>query len=87
MSSSQFASTLVYCLSFIEVHPRKEVIQTIFNDVDLDKDDFITYSDYFTLLKEYFGSQSQSAYTIKLANVEEDLKKTYGNVDKKIIKQ
>lgn len=33
-------------------------LKTIFNDIDEDKDDYISYSDYFTFLKEYFGSQS-----------------------------
>jgi hypothetical protein len=30
----------------------------LFYEVDLDRDDWISYDDYFTFLKEYFGSLS-----------------------------
>ena len=65
-------------------------LKTIFNDIDEDKDDYISYSDYFTFLKEYFGSQSQSASYVTVSNVEKDLKRAYnggdGNIDKKKMK-
>lgn len=58
MSSQEFFKTLIYCLSFISIHPKETTLKTIFNDIDEDRDDYITYSDYFIFLKEYFGSQS-----------------------------
>jgi Ca2+-binding EF-hand superfamily protein len=32
----------------------------LFHEIDLDKDGWITYEDYFAFLKEYFGSLSSS---------------------------
>lgn len=58
MSKDEFVKTLDYCLSFITIKPSHNVLITAFNEVDLDQDGFITYADYFSFLKEYFGSQS-----------------------------
>lgn len=58
MAREEFVKTLDYCLSFITIKPIRSVLETAFNEVDADRDGFITYADYFGFLKEYFGSQS-----------------------------
>ena len=58
MSLAEFRKTLEYSLAFIQIKPSEAELDTVFNDVDLDHDGYITYIEYFSLLREYFGSQS-----------------------------
>ncbi len=58
MNYQEFSKTLNYCLSFISIVPKEDIVRSIFTDVDRDNNGYISYSEYFTFLKEYFGSQS-----------------------------
>jgi len=58
MNLQEFAQTVEFSLNTIEVYGSKEIYETLFYEVDLDRDGWITYDDYFTFLKEYFGSLS-----------------------------
>lgn len=73
MSRSEFKRTLQYCFSFIQIKPLDSDLDQIFSDVDLDSDGEITYSDYFLLLREYFGSQSESVNQLTLLEVDSSI--------------
>lgn len=47
-----------YSLNTVGIQGPDDVYELLFNEVDLDKDGFISYEDYFIFLKEYFGSKS-----------------------------
>jgi len=46
----------------------------VFEAADLDKDNYISYEDYFRLLKEYFGSKSYAAILVHESTVLEEIK-------------
>ena len=48
-------------------------LRQIFEDIDVGRKGHITYSQYFIFLKEYFGSQSESAEAIQISEVKENL--------------
>lgn len=58
MNLEEFIHTLEYSLSPIEVSGSQEIYELLFSEVDLDKDGFISYEDYFVFLREYFGTLS-----------------------------
>lgn len=66
MNLEEFNKTLLYCLSFIKLNPDLSELRQIFEDIDINKKGSITYSEYFTFLKEYFGSLSKSAEAIQI---------------------
>ena len=57
MNLEEFIKTMEYSLSAVGVHGTEEVYSLLFSQVDLDKDGYISYEDYFIFLKEYFGSK------------------------------
>lgn len=58
MNLEEFINTLEYSLSPIEVSGSQEIYELLFSEVDLDKDGYISYEDYFIFLREYFGTLS-----------------------------
>lgn len=58
MNREEFANTLNHCLSPIRAQGSKAQYDLLFSEVDLDRDGWISYEDYFIFLREYFGSQS-----------------------------
>jgi hypothetical protein len=58
MNLGEFMHTMEFSLNPIEVSGSEEIYQLLFSEVDLDKDGYISYEDYFVFLKEYFGSLS-----------------------------
>ncbi len=58
MSLPEFIKTMEYSLNTVGIQGPDDVYELLFNEVDLDKDGFISYEDYFIFLKEYFGSKS-----------------------------
>ena len=58
MNLGEFIHTMEFSLNPIEVSGSEEIYQLLFSEVDLDKDGYISYEDYFVFLKEYFGSLS-----------------------------
>lgn len=67
MSLPEFMKTMEYSLNTIGVNGPEEVYNLLFGEVDLDKDGFISYEDYFVFLKEYFGSKSLDAAPVAAA--------------------
>ena len=51
-----------------------------FEIVDVDKDGYISYEDYFRFLKEYFGSKSVAAKMVNKNSVIEEVKNSRGEV-------
>lgn len=60
MNLSEFSTTLDYCLQPINSKGTPADYERLFNEVDLDRDGYISYQDYFIFLREYFGTQSQA---------------------------
>ena len=58
MNLQEFVNTVEYSLNPIEVFGSNEIYETLFREIDLDGDGYISYEDYFIFLKEYFGSLS-----------------------------
>lgn len=58
MNLSEFSTTLDYCLQPINSKGTPADYERLFNEVDLDRDGYISYQDYFIFLREYFGTQS-----------------------------
>lgn len=56
MNGKEFCVTINYSLSFFEVQADQETLWTLFNDVDRNKDGWISYQEYFEFLRNYFGS-------------------------------
>lgn len=67
--------TLNYCLNFIGINPDPNIVAKIFSEIDTKKQGYITYSEYFTFLKEYFGSRSESAVYVKINDMKEEMEK------------
>lgn len=61
MNFEEFTQTLSYCLSFIQVEATSQQLKTLFSEIDLDHDGWITYEVYFFFLKYYFGSLSAAS--------------------------
>ena len=53
----------------MEFAPQEADIRMVFQVVDLDRDGYISYEDYFRFLKEYFGSRSQAAKMVNKLSV------------------
>ena len=51
MSLNEFIKTMETSLNTISVEGTEEVYTLLFSEVDLDKDGFISYEDYFVFLK------------------------------------
>lgn len=60
LSLKEFGSVMEYGLSFVEVVPMKEEIEQLFGEIDLDRDGWISYKQYFEFLISYFGSKSEA---------------------------
>lgn len=58
MNLEEFIHTLEYSLGPIDVSGSQEIYELLFSEVDLDKDGYISYEDYFIFLREYFGTLS-----------------------------
>ena len=58
MSLPEFVKTMEYSLNTIGIHGPDDVYELLFSQIDLDKDGYISYEDYFIFLKEYFGTKS-----------------------------
>lgn len=58
MNLPEFIKTMEYSLNTIGIQGPEEIYNLLFSEVDLDKDGFISYEEYFVFLKEYFGSLS-----------------------------
>lgn len=50
--------TLNYALKPIDIEATSIIIDLLWNEIDLNKSGWITYSVYFLFLKYYFGSQN-----------------------------
>jgi len=61
MNKEEFGKTLNYALKVIDIEASQAIIDTIFSEIDLDHDGWISYEVYFTFLKYYFGSLSVAA--------------------------
>lgn len=61
MNFEEFSQTLNYCLSFIQVEASSQQLKTLFSEIDLDHDGWISYEVYFFFLKYYFGSLSAAS--------------------------
>lgn len=55
----EFVGLMEYGLGFIEVVPEKGELGVLFGEIDLDRDGWITYKQYFEFLIGYFGSKSE----------------------------
>lgn len=66
IESSEFYNTMKYILSFIKMETTEEEVRNIFNDIDTNKDGLISYNEYFTFLRTYFGSQSEASIEEKV---------------------
>ena len=53
----------------MEFAPQEADIRMVFQVVDMDRDGYISYEDYFRFLKEYFGSKSQAAKMVNKLSV------------------
>ena len=58
MNLPEFIKTMEYSLNPLGIEGPQEIYEVLFQEVDLDRDGFISYEDYFVFLREYFGSQS-----------------------------
>jgi Ca2+-binding EF-hand superfamily protein len=58
MNLAEFIQTMEFSLNPIDAFGSLEIYQLLFSEVDLDKDGYISYEDYFVFLKEYFGTLS-----------------------------
>ena len=58
MNLAEFMQTMEFSLNPIDAFGSLEIYQLLFSEVDLDKDGYISYEDYFVFLKEYFGTLS-----------------------------
>lgn len=65
MNQKEFATTLKYALSFIEIAPSDQILELLFKELDLDQDGWISYEVYFMFLRYYFGGLSEAAETHK----------------------
>ena len=61
MDLDEFRKTLEDALGYLEAKATSEQLTVLFRDVDLDKDGFLTYKEYFEFLTLYFGSESIAA--------------------------
>lgn len=59
IDADEFLATMNYILNFIKLQTSQDQCMTIFKDVDTNGDGLISYNEYFTFLRTYFGSQSQ----------------------------
>jgi Ca2+-binding EF-hand superfamily protein len=75
MSQEEFVKTLQYCFEFINFSCQTEQLTQIFCDIDSKQQGFISYTDYFYFLKEYFGSQSESVEVVRVESVFEEMKR------------
>lgn len=58
MNLPEFIKTMEFSLNPLGIEGPQEIYELLFQEVDLDRDGFISYEDYFVFLREYFGSQS-----------------------------
>lgn len=61
MNCQEFCQTLDYSLKGIGCPAPFSMYEHLFREIDLDRDGWISYSDYFLFLREYFGSSSYAA--------------------------
>lgn len=61
MNLAEFIFTLNDALGFLEATATKAELELLFSEVDLDKDGWISYIEYFEFLYLYFGSGSIAA--------------------------
>ena len=61
MNVEEFIYTLNDALGFLQTSAIPDQLKVLFSEVDLDKDGFITYKEYFEFLTLYFGSGSIAA--------------------------
>ena len=61
MNQEEFVRTLDYALSFIDIETYEGEAETLFREVDLNKDGWISYQEYFEFLIHYFGTESIAA--------------------------
>jgi Ca2+-binding EF-hand superfamily protein len=54
----EFTRVLEDCLAYVETVPTVEELTILFQEIDLDKDGWISYKTYFEFLTLYFGSRS-----------------------------
>ena len=47
-----------YILSFIKIEAGQEEVKALFKEIDTNSDSLISYNEYFSFLRTYFGSQS-----------------------------
>ncbi len=88
MNESEFIKTMNYSLSFINIKPEEALLKTIFSEIDLDRDNWITYSDYFLFLLEYFGSISEAAQKMETNKIVRQKQKELvdeGRLDKSLL--
>lgn len=61
MNLAEFIATLRDALGYLEATATDQELEVLFGDIDLDKDQWITYKEYFEFLYLYFGSGSIAA--------------------------
>ena len=61
MDEGEFILTLQDAFAFLDAVGTKEQLSVLFRECDLDKDNLITYKEYFEFLTLYFGSESIAA--------------------------
>lgn len=55
----EFTRVLEDCLAYVETVPTMEELTTLFKEIDMDQDGWISYKAYFEFLTLYFGSKSE----------------------------
>lgn len=61
MDCSEFILTLRDALSYLQAEATDDQLKLLFSEIDLNKDGYITYKEYFEFLVLYFGSGSIAA--------------------------
>lgn len=59
MNLSEFKATLNEALNYIQVQATDDELNTLFSEIDFEKNGWITYKTYFEFLRYYFGTKSE----------------------------
>jgi Ca2+-binding EF-hand superfamily protein len=59
LNLKEFIYTLENSLAYIDIVPTKQELTTLFSEIDLAKNGWISYQTYFEFLALYFGSRSE----------------------------
>lgn len=69
LSLSDFILVMKFAFAFLNYDFKQDDLTRIFQFIDTDRDGYISYSEYFTFIRNYLGSKRQITQPIEIPNI------------------